>query len=156
MVKIDKGKLKIMKKKLLVSLTLVLTLAFMGCSKDENNSSTATIVGKWKTVKGEYYTNGLLVNEEIVVEDNSNCPDYLEFKSNGTYVSIFNDASCNSTTDEIGSYIFNGTTIIINSGGFTANYTVVSFTGNELKTEFTETSSDGTVYKDVIYRTKIN
>lgn len=145
-----------MKKKLLVSLTLVLTLTFMGCSKDDGNSSNSTIVGKWKAVKFEYYTNGVLDEEDIVVEDNSSCPDYLEYKSNGTYVSIENDASCNSITDESGSYVYNGSNITVNSGGLTAAYTVVSFTGNELKTEFTETSSDGTVFKNVAYRTKIN
>lgn len=145
-----------MKKNLFLTLTLVLATAFIGCSKDDNNSSSSSIVGKWKTVKFEYFTDGVLVDTEIVVEDNSSCPDYLEFKSNGTYVAIENDASCNAITDESGSYLYNGATITANSGGASATYTVISFTGNELKTEFTETSSDGTVFKNVAYRTKIN
>ena len=91
-----------MKKNLLLKLTFVLTLIFTGCSNDDDNNSNPTIIGKWKTVKFEYYTNGVLDETVTTVEDNSNCPDYIEFKDNGTYVVINNDVNCNSTADESG------------------------------------------------------
>lgn len=162
MVKIGKGKNKIMKKNLLLSLTLVFVSTFIGCSKDDDNNSSSinnsspTIVGKWRTVKFEYYTNGVLDETVNAVEDNSNCPDYVEFKSNGTYMVIENDANCNSTANESGTYVYNGTNITTNSNGSTDTSTVISLTNTDLKTDFTETASDGTVFKNVGYYKKIN
>ena len=102
-----RGKIKIMKKNLFLSLTLVFVTTLIGCSKDDDNNSNSspTIVGKWRAVKFEYYTDGVLVETVNVVEDNSSCPDYGEYKDNGTYVVILNDANCNSTADENGTCI---------------------------------------------------
>ena len=151
-----RGKFKIMKKNLLLTLTLVFAASFIGCSKDDDNNSSSTIVGKWKTVKFEYYTDGVLDETETTVEENSSCPDYIEFKANGTYVVIDNDANCNSTADETGTYVYNGTTISTTSGGSTDISTVITLTNTDLKTDFTETSSGGTVFKNVGYYKKIN
>lgn len=145
-----------MKKRLILTLTLVLAATIMGCSNDDDNTSSPTIVGKWKAVKYEYYTDGVLDEIENVVEDNTNCPDYVEFKSEGTFVSIENDANCNSTADESGTYVFNGTTLTYTVSGFTESLTVISLTTTDLKTDFSETSSDGTVFKSVAYFKKIN
>lgn len=145
-----------MKKNVLFTLTLVLVTTFIGCSKDDDNSSSSSIVGKWKAVKFEYYINGVLDNTEIVVEDNSNCPDYVEFKSNGTFIEIENDANCNASTYDSGSYVFNGTNITFNTANETTSQPVLSLTQTDMKTEFTETSIDGTVFKNVAYRKKIN
>ena len=56
-----RGKIKIMKKNLFLSLTLVFVTTLIGCSKDDDNNSNSspTIVGKWKNVKFEYYINGV-------------------------------------------------------------------------------------------------
>lgn len=145
-----------MKKYLLLSLILFFVSTIIGCSKDNNSSST--IVGKWKQVKFEYYTNGVLDSTVNKVEDNSNCPDYNEFKSNETYVVIENDANCNSTADESGTYVYNGTNITFTdiSNGSTYTLTVISLTNSDLKTDFTETSTDGTVFKNIGYFKKIN
>jgi hypothetical protein len=145
-----------MKKNLLLKLTFVLTLIFTGCSNDDDNNSNPTIIGKWKTVKFEYYTNGVLDETVTTVEDNSNCPDYIEFKDNGTYVVINNDVNCNSTADESGTYVYNGTTISTTSAGSTDISTVILLTNTDLKTDFTETSSGGTVFKNVGFFKKIN
>jgi Lipocalin-like domain len=145
-----------MKKNLLLKLTFVLTLIFTGCSNDDDNNSNPTIIGKWKTVKFEYYTNGVLDETVTTVEDNSNCPDYIEFKDNGTYVVINNDENCNSTADESGTYVYNGTTISTTSAGSTDISTVILLTNTDLKTDFTETSSGGTVFKNVGFFKKIN
>ncbi|WP_396177281.1 lipocalin family protein [Flavobacterium sp.] len=145
-----------MKKSLLLTLTLILVTTLIGCSKDDDNNSSPTLVGKWRTVKFEYYTNGVLDETETIVEENSTCPDYIEFKTNGTYVVINNNANCNSTADESGSYVYNGTTIATTSAGSTDTSIVISLTNTDLKIDFTETSSDGTVFKNVGYFKKIN
>ncbi len=158
MVRNGKGKIKIMKKNLLLALSIVFVTTLIGCSNDEDNNSNSspTIVGKWKNVKFEYYTNGVLDETVNVVEENSSCPDYIEYKDNGTYVVIFNDANCNSTADENGTYVYNGTTLSKTSGGSTDISTVITLTNTDLKTDFTETSSDGTVFKNVAYFKEIN
>lgn len=147
-----------MKKNLLLSLTLIIVTTFIGCSKDDDNNpnSSPTIVGKWRAVKFEYYTNGVLDQTVNVVEDNSNCPDYGEYKDNGTYVVILNDANCNSTADENGTYVYNGTTLSKTSGGSTDIATVITLTNTDLKTDLTETSLDGTVFKTVASLKRIN
>ena len=158
MVKNGKGKIKIMKKNLLLALSIVFVTTLIGCSNDEDNNSNSnpTIVGKWKNVKFEYYTNGVLDETVNVVEENSSCPDYIEYKDNGTYVVIFNDANCNSTADENGTYVYNGTTLSNTSGGSTDISTVITLTNTDLKTDFTETSSDGTVFKNIASFKRIN
>ncbi len=158
MVRNGKGKIKIMKKNLLLALSIVFVTTLIGCSNDEDNNSNSnpTIVGKWKNVKFEYYTNGVLDETVNVVEENSSCPDYIEYKDNGTYVVIDNDVNCNSTADESGTYVYNGTTISTTSGGSTDVSTVITLTNTDLKTDFTETSSGGTVFKNVGYFKKIN
>ncbi len=156
MVNTGKGQNQTMKKYLLLTLTFVFATSLIGCSNDDDSSS-ATIVGKWRTVKFDYYTNGVLDETENTVEDNSRCPDYIEYKSNGTYVVIENDATCNSTADESGTYVYNGTNITTTSNGSSDTSTVISLTSTDLKTDFTETSSfDGTEYKSVGYFKKIN
>ena len=156
MVRNGKGKIEIMKKNLLLALSIVFVTTLIGCSNDEDNNSSPTIVGKWRTVKYEYYTDGVLDETETTVEENSSCPDYIEFKDNGTYVVIDNDVNCNSTADESGTYVYNGTTISTTSGGSTDVSTVITLTNTDLKTDFTETSSGGTVFKNVGYFKKIN
>ena len=158
MVRNGKGKIKIMKKNLLLALSIVFVTTLIGCSNDEDNNSNSnpTIVGKWKNVKFEYYTNGVLDETVNVVEENSSCPDYIEYKDNGTYVVIFNDANCNSTADENGTYVYNGTTLSKTSGGSTDISTVITLTNTDLKTDFTETSSDGTVFKNIASFKRIN
>ena len=151
-------KIIIMKKNLLLTLTLIVVTTLIGCSKDDDNNSNSspTIVGKWRAVKFEYYTNGVLDQTVNVVEDNSSCPDYGEYKDNGTYVVILNDENCNSTADENGTYVYNGTTLSQTSGGSTDISTVITLTNTDLKTDFTETSSDGTVFKNVASFKRIN
>ena len=85
-----------------------------------------------------------------------NCSDYVEFKSNNTYLSIENNANCNSTVDESGTYIYDGTNLTTNSNGSSETLTVMSLTSSDLKYDLTETSSGGITYKTVGYLKKIN
>ena len=141
-----------MKKKLVITLALV--AIFSGCNKDDEGS-TQSLVGKWRTVKFDYYINGVFDETQTTVEENSTCPDYIEFKANGTYVVIENDASCNATADESGTYEFNGTNITTTSNGSTEIVTVISLTNTDLKTDFTTSSGSGE-YKTVGYFKKVN
>ena len=135
-------------------MTIVFATTFLSCSKDE--TSTSSIVGKWKTEKFDYYENGQFQGTDITVEDNSNCPDYVEFKTNGSYESIEKDANCASMVDESGTYVLNGTTLTYNSSSSSNIVTVTSLTATDLKIEFIETSSQGVVFKNVGYFKKIN
>lgn len=145
-----------MKTSALITLTLVSVLIFTSCNKDnDDQSETQSIVGKWRTVKFDYYVNGAFDETQTTVEENSTCPDYVEFKANDTYVVIENDANCNATADESGTYEFNGTNIITNSNGSTETSTVISLTNTDLKIDFTD-SSGGTEYKSVGYFKKVN
>lgn len=147
-----------MKKNLLLTLILIIITTLIGCSKndDNNSNSSPTIVGKWRSVKLEFYENDVLSLTNNYVEDNSNCPDYDEYKDNGTYVIIFNDANCNSTVSQNGTYVHNGTTLSETSGGSTIISKVITLTNTDLKIEFTENSPHGTVFKYVNYYKRIN
>jgi hypothetical protein len=145
-----------MKKLLLLKLTFVLTLICTGCSNDDDNNSTTSIVGKWRTEKFDYYTDNQFDNTEITVEENSTCPDYIEFKTNGNYESIDKDVDCVTSVDESGTYTFNGTTLTNNSNGSITTGTVTYLTTTDLKIEFIETSLGGTIFKNVGYFKKIN
>ena len=61
-----------------------------------------------------------------------------------------------TTVDASGTYNYNGTSITSTSGGTTDITTVISLTSTDMKTDFTETSSNGTVFKNVGYFKKIN
>lgn len=148
-----------MKKALLLTLTFAFASTFTGCNKDDNETSTSTssVIGKWKTVKFDYYTNGQLTDTETTVEDNINCPDNIEFKNNGTYISLDNDEDCNSVVEETGTYVFNGTTLTTDPIDDSATtVTVLLLNGTDMKIDLTETASDGTVFKNIGYFKKIN
>ena len=144
-----------MTKKLILSLFTI--SALVGCNNDDDSKSTPTLVGKWKAIKFEYYKDGVFEYTENIVDDNPTCPDYIEFKKDGSYISIENDENCNTTSDEAGVYTSNETTITTTVGGYTEVTTIISLTNTDLKTDFTETSSQsGSVYKSVGYFKKIN
>ena len=145
-----------MKKYLIAVLTIAFLATSISCSKDDDESSTQSIVGKWRTEKFDYYTDGQFNETEITVEENSTCPEYSELKANGDYEWIDKDVECVSSIDESGTYVFNGTTLTNNSNGSITIGTVKSLTTTDLKIEFTETSSEGVVYKNVGYFKKIN
>ncbi|ELM3651473.1 hypothetical protein RYR30_002473 [Flavobacterium psychrophilum] len=153
-----RGKIIIMKKNLLLTLTLIIITTLIGCSKndDNNSNSSPTIVGKWREVKFESYKNDVLDQTNNYIEDNSNCPDYDEYKDNGTYVVVFNDVNCNSTIKQNGTYVHNGITLSLTSGGSTNISKVTKLTNTDLIIEFTENSSDGNVFKEVEYYKRIN
>jgi hypothetical protein len=83
-----------MNKILLVALAAV-TL-FMGCSKKNNPSPSASLVGKWfqTTDTARIYTNNVLTEADPESFDHT---DYVQFNSNGTGVQLSGDESINFT-----------------------------------------------------------
>jgi hypothetical protein len=83
-----------MNKILLVALVAV-TL-FMGCSKKNDASPSASIVGKWyiTTDTTKEYTNNVLTDQD---PESFNHTDYVQFNSNGTGVQLSAGISTNIT-----------------------------------------------------------
>ena len=145
------NKNKIMKRRIVLALTFVFATTFIGCSSDDNGTSTASIVGKWRTEKFDYYIDGQFEETDITVEENESCPDNIEFKSNGTYVVLDYDAACTATAEDSGTYDFNGTTVTYGAEGMLDTGTVIQLTATEMIVDFTETSSQGVEFKNVGY-----
>ena len=152
-------------KHLLLTLTLVLFFAttFIGCNKGDGitgNGITpgSTVVGKWRHVKTDEYINGVFDQTYTPTGANSSCPNYIEFKNNGTYAAIEHNGNCSSyTTVEAGTYDYHDSRLSMTESGASTTdiYTVITLTNTDLKMEQTHTSSS-TVYKIVIYLKKIN
>jgi hypothetical protein len=83
-----------MNKILLVALVAV--ALFMGCSKKNDASPTASLVGKWyittDTIK--QYTNNVLSEQD---PESFNHTDYVQYNSNGTGVQLSAGTSTNFT-----------------------------------------------------------
>ncbi len=136
-----------MKNYLVAALALLSVSLFTGCSKDDDNVSTPepTVTGKWKTVKFEYYENNVLTGATNVVEDNSSCPDYLEFKANAVFESIEKDGDCVASLEQSGTYTKNGSSLVLNYGpSESQTLNLVELTDTDLVFDFTYTDSNGT------------
>lgn len=144
-----------MKKKLVLAAAFVFATTLIGCGSDDNNTSTPSLVGKWRAEKFDYYRNGQFEETQIIEEENASCPDNVEFKTNGTFVALELDADCNASVDDSGTYTFDGTTITYNSG-LSPSGIVISLNATDLKVDFTVTSSEGVVYKNVGYFKRMN
>ncbi|SDS30828.1 hypothetical protein SAMN05216490_0920 [Mucilaginibacter mallensis] len=83
-----------MNKILLVALAAI--ALFMGCSKKNNPSPSASLEGKWyiTTDTAKVYTNNVLTQQDPESFDHS---DYVQFNSNGTGIQLSGDASSNFT-----------------------------------------------------------
>jgi hypothetical protein len=83
-----------MNKFLLVALAAI--ALFMGCSKKNNPSPSASIVGKWyiTTDTARTYTNNTLTEADPESFDHT---DYVQFNSNGTGVQLSDGVSSNFT-----------------------------------------------------------
>ncbi len=127
---------------------LPILFLFMGCPPDDGDEpQTYSIVAKWKFVKQEYYENNTLVDTEIE-EQNDNCPDYVEFKSNNTFETVYHDENCIPEIDESGTYVYSNNTLSTTSSVETYNLTVSSLTDTELILEEVYTEN-GITFRDV-------
>ena len=137
-------------KRRIVLAAFAFATTLIGCGSDDNGTSTASIVGKWRAEKFDYYRNGQLQQTQIIEEENASCPDNVEFKTNGTFVALELDADCNASVDDSGTYTFDGTTITYNSDASISTGTVISLNTTDMKVDFTETPSEGGVYKNFV------
>lgn len=108
-----------MKKRLLLLLT-VFTLAFAGCSKDDNKPDNSDIAGRW------YVTHMESSNDWVAVK--GSCLDgmYAEFQSNLTYKSY---ESCDNN-NFTGTYTRSSTMITCKVDGATVTYRIIELSGN--------------------------
>lgn len=130
-----------------ITLTLVFTM-LTSCSKDDSNAVNAnSLIGKWKHVKIETYTNGQLT-DSYTDDGNASCPDYVEFKSGGTYYYFESYSNCDDNWSEDGTYSFDGNNIILDGADV---YKVVTLNSTVLVVDFNDS---GDVIRD--YYEKIN
>ena len=102
-------------KLLMVALFATMTFALTSCGDDDDEPSTANIVGTWKGI------------DKFSVEDYYTVIDsYMQFKSDGKYIEI--DAFDDGDIDIVkGTWTLDGNTLTMNANneyGFTVPYTV--------------------------------
>jgi hypothetical protein len=135
-------------------LVVVLTSISLSCNKDDDNNSTSgSVVGKWAFTKAAGIVNGQEVDEEPW-DNFANCPDFLEFKSDGQFTQgTYTNSSCALSSAE-GTWAQEGNTIKISGGDF-AVYEVVSVTNTQLKVKFKNPFIIDE-YEDMFYLEKVN
>lgn len=119
----------------LVASALVFGLTFTACSSDED-STPASIVGKWNNSKEMYNVGGQNFPEVAYDDHETGCAkDYLEFAEDGTWtIGDYYDTDCSLSTNS-GSYVQDGKTLTWENG----NTTVIKVSGSTLKLKTTET-----------------
>jgi hypothetical protein len=114
---------------LFVSVALVGT-SLISCSSDDNGGSSGDLVGKWYPEKSVYTFMGQNMDEP----HEHLCPskkDYVEFKSNGTFLAVDHEEDCQAYEDE-GTWVKNGNELTITGDGETGTVTIVSLTSSKL------------------------
>jgi len=145
-----------MKKIVLPVLLIGLLTACAGDNSDSKKSNQA-LIGKWQTIKEEEYSGNDfkdLEYSEVNEEENNSCPDYTEFKSDGSCQTVDMDANCAHETNYIGPYTFDGTNFKITVEGESQTYKVVSLSTTEISMEEIYTE-DAVTYKHTIFFKKL-
>ena len=136
-------------KKVLSLLAIVLVLT--SCSKDD--ATKASIIGKWKVIKIEYFLNNTPVGTELETQDNASCPDYIEIKANGTIEEIENDANCTIKSAN-SNFTYVGNVITKTVSG--QKLTVVELTNTDMTIALSVKDVDIVVDSLKVYHKKIN
>ena len=136
-------------KKVLSLLAIVLVLT--SCSKDD--ATKASIIGKWKVIKIEYFLNNTPVGTELETQDNASCPDYIEIKANGTIEEIENDANCTIKSAN-SNFTYVGNVITKTASG--QKLTVVELTNTDMTIALSVKDVDIVVDSLKVYHKKIN
>ncbi|AWI26724.1 lipocalin-like domain-containing protein [Flavobacterium pallidum] len=127
---------------------LVLSMAFVGCSSDDDEAS---IVGKWNFSK-----EGLAAQGQEVLSDYTHATgctkDNVEFKADGTITDTFYDDACAATVTN-GTYTKSGNTVVVTMDGEATTYEVKQLSGSSLKVYNTETF-EGQTFTNVTVFTK--
>jgi Lipocalin-like domain len=137
-----------------LSVIIFISLA-TSCNKDDdNNSSNASIIGKWAIDRAGFIDNGQFVDVEPFAGNISGCnKDFSEFKADGNYtLGDYTNASCNLSTAN-GIWTQEGNTIKIGNGQF-ATYEIVEITETTMILKF-KNPSILDEYEDVFYYNKL-
>ncbi|MGG7034301.1 MAG: lipocalin family protein [Flavobacterium sp.] len=141
-------------KKILLPVLLIGLLTACDKNNDDDKKATQSLTGKWQNTKIEMYSGSELVNTETIEEENSTCPDYTEFKSDGSFLYVDMDADCEKDVDELGTYIFDGTNLKTTYDEGSGTYKISSITASQFVLEQSETEN-GVTYKIKSYFKKL-
>jgi len=121
--------------KSILALAIVMSLAFVSCSKsdDDSNDFSSPIVGKWEpAVTYGFDQKDIVVSTELADHSEGCDKDYIEFVSNGTGNDVYYDYDC-----EVNVYKFtwkvNGDKITIVSDGVESGILTYKITGEILE-----------------------
>ncbi len=143
-----------MKKVLLIGLCLLV----ISCAKNDidypDDTPSTLLLGKWKLVKTDFYSNDVLEETEINIQDNNTCPDYIEFKANRIRNLVSKDENCVITFTIVGQYVYNPTHQMLTITETSESFSVINLTNTDLITEKSYTES-GIPKKKIIYYQKV-
>jgi hypothetical protein len=113
--------------KKLTTLFLTFFVLLNSCSSDDDSSNHASIVGKWA-----FNSTSINNGTPIPYDDHEVCgKDYLEFKSNNTYMEV-DVWDCELDIVDYGTYTKNNNQLVIISEDFTMNAEILELTNTTL------------------------
>lgn len=132
--------------------TLVLGMIFPSCSNNDDDSNSASILGKWNFSKMSAVVNGVTSPEIDYDGNESGCPkDYLEFKSGGVYNEGDYDSSACVLGIYAGTWVQTGNTLTITEGTDVISAEIVSVTSSMLKLKASETDNGVTFIINITF-----
>jgi len=132
--------------------TLVLGMVFPSCSSNDDDSNSASVVGKWNFSKMSAVINGVTSPEIDYDGNESGCPkDYLEFKSGGVYNGGDYDGSACALGISAGTWVQTGNTLTITEGTDVISAEIISVTSSMLKLKASETDNGITYIVNITF-----
>lgn len=135
---------------LFVSVALLIA-SLISCSSDDNGgSSSGSLVGKWYPEK----VVTIFMGESDEEEHEHLCAskkDYVELKSNGTFLSVDHDEDCVAYEDE-GTWVKEGNQLTVVSDGEAFTAEIVSITSSKFVIKETVTWAGMTIEYEIHYK----
>ena len=121
---------------------LALGMSFTSCSKDDDETTSAPIEGKWNLSKMSYTEKGVTSPETDNWNNTVGCTkNYLEIKTGGIAVYGAYDGSDCALSTETGTWSKDGNKITIKYGTDIEVYELISVTNSGLTLRYTFTES---------------
>ncbi|MDO5654561.1 MAG: lipocalin family protein [Flavobacteriaceae bacterium] len=118
-------------KNLYFLIATILLIGFTACNNDDDNSSTQTLIGKWKFEQQGYLING----QEILEPYENDCPtkfDHVEFLNNGITKDFYYGVDCREYVDN-GTWSQSGNMLSLLFEDFQTQVEILSLTNSSLK-----------------------
>ncbi len=131
-----------MKKSILLTGALLLSMAFASCNKDEESSTSGSLEGKWAFSKFSLTQGGITTPEQDYDNEPGCNKDYAEFVAGGVYHAGVYETGCvlDVTT---GTWVRNSNTLTLSvTGEDDEIITITSLNDTQLKGK--QTITDGT------------